>query len=48
MTYSRLSTHDGDDTEEIENGVGSLTPLDRTIDRIGMGTLSLLFYATVV
>jgi hypothetical protein len=37
MTYSRLSTHDGDDLEENEDGVGSLTPLDKTIDRIGMG-----------
>jgi hypothetical protein len=37
MTYSRLRTNDGDDPEENEDGVGSLTPLDRTIDRIGMG-----------
>jgi hypothetical protein len=38
MTYSRLSTHDGDDPEE--NDVDPRTPLDRTIDRIGMGTFS--------
>ncbi|KAI0249030.1 major facilitator superfamily domain-containing protein [Lactifluus subvellereus] len=40
MTYSRLSTDDRshglDDSEE--NNVDSSTPLDRTIDRIGMGT----------
>ena len=40
MTYTRLSTHDAigdlDDPEGNEND--SRTPLDRTIDQIGMGT----------
>lgn len=40
MTYSRLSTHDavGDlDDPEGNNEYDSRTPLDRTIDQIGMG-----------
>ncbi|KAI0286406.1 major facilitator superfamily domain-containing protein [Russula brevipes] len=39
MTYSRLSTHDpGGDLEDAERTVpDSRTPLDRTIDQIGMG-----------
>ena len=37
MTYSRLSAHESsDDTEG--NDVDSRTPLDKTIDQIGMGT----------
>jgi hypothetical protein len=40
MTYSTLSTDDPsyglDDSEE--NDVDGGTPLDRTLDRIGMGT----------
>jgi hypothetical protein len=40
MTYSQLSAHDpGDDAEG--NEVDSRTPLDKTIDQIGMGTCSL-------
>ncbi|KAH9964760.1 major facilitator superfamily domain-containing protein, partial [Russula compacta] len=40
MTYSRLSTHDaGDDLDDAYGGeIDSRTPLDRTIDQIGMGT----------
>jgi len=37
MTYSRLSAHDPSDDSE-ENKADSRTPLDRTIDQIGMGT----------
>jgi hypothetical protein len=37
MTYSRLSAHDSSDDAE-ENEVDSRTPLDKTIDQIGMGT----------
>jgi len=36
MTYSRLSAHDPSDDAE-GNEVDSRTPLDRTIDQIGMG-----------
>ena len=37
MTYSQLSAHDpGDDAEG--NEVDSRTPLDKTIDQIGMGS----------
>ena len=38
MTYSRLSAHDPSDDAE-ENEVDSRTPLDKTIDQIGMGTI---------
>ncbi|KAI0290320.1 major facilitator superfamily domain-containing protein [Multifurca ochricompacta] len=40
MTYSRLSSHDGgDDFHDPEGSdIDGRTPLDRTIDRIGMGT----------
>lgn len=42
MTYSRLNgDEDTDDPEEID--CDSRTPLDKTIDRIGMGTFSYLF-----
>lgn len=37
MTYSRLSAHDPTDDAE-GNEVDSRTPLDKTIDQIGMGT----------
>lgn len=37
MTYSQLSAHDPSDDAE-ENEVDSRTPLDKTIDQIGMGT----------
>jgi len=39
MTYSRLSTHDaiGDLDDPEGNEHDSRTPLDRTIDQIGMG-----------
>lgn len=41
MTYSRLSTHDavniGDLDDPEGNEYDSRTPLDRTIDQIGMG-----------
>lgn len=42
MTYSRLSTHDaGDDLDDADTGeIDSRTPLDRTIDQIGMGEFS--------
>jgi hypothetical protein len=36
MTYSRLSAHDPSEDAE-ENEVDSRTPLDKTIDQIGMG-----------
>ncbi|KAF8491171.1 MFS general substrate transporter [Russula emetica] len=36
MTYSRLNAHDDADSEG--NEVDSRTPLDKTIDQIGMGT----------
>jgi hypothetical protein len=37
MTYSQLSAHDPTDDAE-GNEVDSRTPLDKTIDQIGMGT----------
>ena len=41
MTYSRLS--DDDDTDDSEGiDFDSRTPLDKTIDRIGMGASSYL------
>jgi hypothetical protein len=40
MTYSRLSAHDPSDDSE-GNKADSRTPLDRTIDQIGMGTFFL-------
>ncbi|KAI9507626.1 MFS general substrate transporter [Russula earlei] len=46
MTYARLSTHDpgGDlDDPEMNETVDSRTPLDRTIDQIGMGAIFLSF-----
>jgi len=49
MTYSRLSTHDaiGDLDDPEGNEYDSRTPLDRTIDQIGMGTpFSPLFSCT--
>ena len=45
MTYSRLSTNDSSghlDDPEV-NELDSRTPLDRTIDQIGMGTHLLPF-----
>jgi hypothetical protein len=43
MTYSRLSAHDpsGDLDDPEVNELDPRTPLDRTIDQIGMGTLFL-------
>ena len=40
MTYSRLSSHDasGDIEDSEGNEFDPRTPLDRTIDQIGMGT----------
>jgi hypothetical protein len=40
MTYSRLSAHDPSNDSE-GNKPDSRTPLDRTIDQIGMGTFFL-------
>jgi hypothetical protein len=37
MTYSRLSAHEPSDDAE-GNEADSRTPLDKTIDQIGMGT----------
>jgi len=39
MTYSRVDTHDpsGDLDDPEGNDTDSRTPLDRTIDQIGMG-----------
>lgn len=36
MTYSRISAHDPSDDAE-GNDVDARTPLDKTIDQIGMG-----------
>lgn len=49
MTYSRLSPHDPSGDSE-GNEADSRTPLDRTIDQIGMGAsfLSLQAIATAV
>ncbi|KAI0269991.1 major facilitator superfamily domain-containing protein [Gloeopeniophorella convolvens] len=39
MSYSRLDANDDDDFDDLEgNEFDSRTPLDKTIDRIGMGT----------
>jgi len=43
MNYSRLSAHETNDDAE-ENEVDSRTPLDKTIDQIGMGTCFLSPY----
>jgi hypothetical protein len=46
MAYTRLSTHDpSSDLDDPEmNEIDSRTPLDRTIDQIGMGTHNLSFF----
>ena len=46
MTYSRLGTHDpsGDLDDPELNELDPRTPLDRTIDQIGMGTHLLPFF----
>ena len=45
MAYTRLSTHDptGELDDPEVNEIDSRTPLDRTIDQIGMGTHNLPF-----
>jgi hypothetical protein len=49
MTYSRLSTHDAiNDLGDPEgNEYDSRTPLDRTIDQIGMGKITSPFSVSV-
>jgi hypothetical protein len=49
MTYSRLSSHDASgDLEESEgNEFDPRTPLDRTIDQIGMGTYAFLAFLSL-
>jgi hypothetical protein len=50
MTYTRLSTHDpsGDPDDPEVNEHDPRTPLDRTIDQIGMGTHLLPFFPSKV